>query len=77
MDMMTLVGILVGVGAVFGGYVGEGGDPVWVLLHPFAWIIVFGGALGCGLIGLPMTHGKHVLKTTPSFLSLRNLILIP
>jgi len=65
MDIMTLVGILVGVGAVFGGYYGEGGDPIWVLFHPYAWIIVFGGALGCGLIGLPMAHGKHVLKTTP------------
>ncbi|MDA7717916.1 flagellar motor protein [Pseudomonadales bacterium] len=65
MDIMTILGLIIGIGAVFGGYVGEGGDPVWVLLHPFAWIIVFGGALGCGLIGLPMAHGKHVLKTTP------------
>ena len=66
MDIMTILGLIIGIGAVFGGYVGEGGDPVWVLLHPFAWIIVFGGALGCGLIGLPMAHGKHALKTALS-----------
>ena len=65
-DIMTILGLTIGIGAVFVGYVGEGGDSVWVLLHPFAWIIVFGGAFGCGLIGLPMAHGKHVLKTALS-----------
>ena len=65
MDILTILGIVVGIGAVFGGYIGEGGDPLWVLWHPFAWIIVLGGAIGCGLIGLPMSHGRHVLKTTP------------
>ena len=36
MDIMTILGLIIGIGAVFGGYVGEGGDPVCVLLHPFA-----------------------------------------
>jgi flagellar motor component MotA len=63
---MTILGLTIGISAVFVGYVGEGGDSVWVLLHPFAWSIVFGGALGCGLIGPPMAHGKHPLKTALS-----------
>jgi chemotaxis protein MotA len=65
MDLLTISGLLVGFAAIFGGYIGEGGDPIWVLWHPFAWLIVLGGSLGCGLIGLPGTHGRHVLKVTP------------
>ena len=61
---MTILGLTIGISAVFVGYVGEGGDSVWVLLHPFAWIIVFGGALGCGLVSLPMAHGT-CLKNSP------------
>jgi len=65
MDLLTIGGLLVGIGSIFGGYIGEQGDPIWVLAHPYAWIIVIGGALGCGLIGMPGAHGRHVLKTTP------------
>ena len=50
MDLLTLTGLLIGFGAIFGGYIGEGGSPAWVLWHPFAWIIVLGGSLGLSLI---------------------------
>ena len=70
MDLLTLTGLLIGFGAIFGGYIGEGEDPIWVLWHPFAWIIVLGGSIGCGLIGLLTgTHGRHVLKVTPKLFS--------
>ena len=63
MDILTVVGMVFGFVAVFGGYIGEGGDPLSVLWHPWAWLIVLGGSIGCGLIGLPLAHGRHVLKT--------------
>ncbi len=64
MDLLTIFGIIIGVAMIFGGYVGEGGSPVWVLTHYYAWMIVIGGSLGCGLIGLPMSHFRQVLKNT-------------
>lgn len=65
MDLLTIGGLLVGIGSIFGGYLGEQGEPMWVLSHGYAWLIVIGGALGCGLIGMPGAHGRHVLRTTP------------
>ena len=29
MDLLTFSGLLVGFAAIFGGYIGEGGDPIW------------------------------------------------
>ena len=28
-------------------------------------MIVIGGSIGCGMIGMPLAHGRHVIKQTP------------
>ena len=65
MDILTVLGIVVGIGMIWFGYVGENGDPIWVISHPYAWMIVIGGSIGWGMIGMPLAHGRHVIKQTP------------
>src|SRR5690348_6421126 len=50
--MLALVGILVVIGAVFGGYLVEKGNP-WVLLQPAELLIVGGAAFGIVLVANP------------------------
>ena len=50
--MLALLGIFVVIGAVFGGYLVEKGNP-WVLLQPAELLIVGGAALGIVLVANP------------------------
>ena len=57
--MFFIVGVLVVMGAVVGGYVGLGGhlDVLW---QPLEFVIIFGAMLGAFVIGTP----KHIIKGT-------------
>ena len=52
MDILTIIGILIGFGAIIGGLVIEGGS-VYAILQGTAAIIVFGGTLGAVLVQYP------------------------
>lgn len=53
MDTISIIGLLVGVGAIVGGQVLEGGH-VGSLLQPTAFVIVLGGTLGAVLLQSPV-----------------------
>ena len=61
MDILTLVGILLGVGAIVGGNILEGGH-VGSLLQLTAFVIVFGGTMGAVLVQTPMSIFLRSLK---------------
>lgn len=58
--MTFIVGFLVVIGCVLGGYAAMGGH-IAVLWQPFEFIIIFGAAIGAFVIGNP----KHVLGKAP------------
>lgn len=60
--MFFIIGLIVALGAVIGGYLMEGGS-IPVLLHPLPaeGTIIFGAALGAFLAGNPMTVIKAVV----------------
>ena len=58
MDRLTIVGIIVALGAIFGGQMLEGGS-IFALLNPAAFVIVFGGTVGAVML---QTHGKTFVK---------------
>ena len=55
--MLFLVGLLIVIGSVVGGYVGAGGH-LHVLFQPFEFIIILGAAIGSFVISNP-TAGGH------------------
>jgi len=59
--MRLIIGILIVVGSVIGGYVGVGGHML-VLWQPFEFIIILGAALGAFVIG----NTGPVLKAVPA-----------
>ena len=59
MDMATIIGIVVALGAILAGHVIEGGH-MGSILQPTAAIIVLGGTLGSVMVQFPM----HTLKNT-------------
>ncbi|MCR8644996.1 flagellar motor protein [Paenibacillus sp. N1-5-1-14] len=63
MDLTTLLGLLLGLGGIIGGYLMDGGH-LSSLFIPSAIIIVFGGTFGAVAVGFPL----HVLKTIPQAL---------
>lgn len=66
MDIATIIGLILGFGAVIGGQVLEGGH-VSALIQPTAALIVVGGSLGATFVSFPMNvvlqAYKDVLKT--------------
>lgn len=74
MDILTLLGVVVGFAALLGGNFLEGGS-IYSLLNLPAAIIVFGGTLGAAIVQTPRENlkraiamGSNVLfPTTPSF----------
>jgi len=60
MDLTTLIGLIVGLGALIGGFVWDGGH-LSALFVPSALLIVFGGTIGAVVISFPMS----TLKTLP------------
>lgn len=82
--MLVLAGILLIIGAVFGGYLLEKGNP-WVLFQPAELLIVGGAALGIVLISNPppviakMFRGARAILARPRHnrdLYLRSLRLL-
>ena len=53
MDIATIIGLVLGFGAVIGGQVLEGGH-VSALVQPTAFLIVAGGTLGATFVSFPM-----------------------
>ena len=51
--MLQIIGSLVVVGCIFGGFVAEGGH-ILALWHPFEILIIVGSAIGAFLIGNPL-----------------------
>ncbi|MDR2638129.1 MAG: flagellar motor protein [Zoogloeaceae bacterium] len=58
MDKLSLIGLIIGIGAILGGQVLEGGH-IASLAQPTALIIVFGGTLGAVLLQSPFTVFKR------------------
>lgn len=61
MDLTTIIGIIVGIGALVGGYVWDGGH-VSALFVPSALLIVFGGTIGAVATSFPMAQLKELGK---------------
>ena len=59
--MLALLGIILVLGAVFGGYVLENGNP-WVLLQPVELLIIGGAAAGIILISNPPVVIRKMLR---------------
>jgi chemotaxis protein MotA len=64
-DLTTILGIIVGLGGIVGGFVMDGGH-LSALFIPSAMLIVFGGTFGAVAASFPM----HILKTIPTALSI-------
>lgn len=62
MDPLSIIGIILGLGAVFGGNMLEGGH-IGSLMNGPAFVIVFGGTLGAVLLQTPLPIFIHSLKT--------------
>ncbi|MBL0318397.1 MAG: flagellar motor stator protein MotA [Alphaproteobacteria bacterium] len=65
--MLFFVGLIVVIGCVVGGYMGNGGH-MGVLWQPFEFVIIFGAAFGAFIIGNP----SHIIKD--ALHSLKNLV---
>ncbi len=63
MDIATLIGLLIGLGGLVGGFLWEGGH-VTMLLVKTAAVIVFGGTFGAVILSFTMDE----IKTVPYFL---------
>lgn len=60
--MLFIVGIVVVIGAVIGGFIGAGGHLV-VLWQPLEFVIIFGAAIGAFLIANPKSVITGTLKS--------------
>ncbi|HEY8490793.1 MAG TPA: flagellar motor protein [Dehalococcoidia bacterium] len=61
MDIATLIGFVVGLGAIIGSTILEGGTPAALINAPAA-LIVFGGTIGAALISFPLKRIMAVPK---------------
>lgn len=61
MDIATILGLVLGFGAVIGGQILEGGH-ISAIIQPTAFIIVAGGTCGATLVSFPMGHVLQALK---------------
>ncbi|MEK8131774.1 flagellar motor protein [Paenibacillus filicis] len=61
MDITTLIGLLVGLAALVGGYLWDGGH-LDALLVPSAMLIVFGGTIGAVIVSFPMSQLRQIGK---------------
>ncbi|MBI4925992.1 MAG: flagellar motor protein [Bdellovibrio sp.] len=65
MDIAAIVGLVLGVSAVVGGQILEGGHLGQLMIGTAA-LIVFGGTLGAGLLSFPMQDLKKAISSIPS-----------
>ena len=61
MDLTTIIGLVLGVFSLVGGFIFEGGHP-GALLAPTAALIVFGGTFGAVAVGVSMEDLKNMPK---------------
>ncbi|HTQ99615.1 MAG TPA: flagellar motor protein [Candidatus Acidoferrum sp.] len=61
MDIMTIIGIVVGLGAILGGNLMEGGHTESLMILT-AFVIVFGGTLGAVMVQTPLKIFTLALK---------------
>jgi chemotaxis protein MotA len=64
MDILSITGFIVGIGAILTGMTLEGGE-IDSLLNLPAFIIVFGGTIGAALLQSPLKLVKKALKMLP------------
>jgi chemotaxis protein MotA len=76
MDLASIIGIFLGVTAVVGGQIMEGGH-IGQILQGTAAIIVFGGTFGAMLVAFPAGDIKRAFKMLPSIFSEVNLDVRP
>jgi chemotaxis protein MotA len=60
-DLTTIIGLVLGVGALIGGYMWDGGH-ISALIVPSAMLIIFGGTAGAVAISFPMSRLKEIPK---------------
>lgn len=63
MDIATIIGLILGFGAVVGGQVLEGGN-ISAILQPTAALIVLGGTIGATFVSFPLKGIIQALKDT-------------
>ncbi len=61
MDIMTILGLVFGLGAIVGGNILEGGHTESLMIFT-AFFIVFGGTLGAVMVQTPLSVFLHSLK---------------
>ena len=61
MDLATFIGLSLAIGAVFGGFMLEGGHLASIV-QPTAFVIVMGGTLGALFVQYPLGHVIQALK---------------
>ena len=61
MDIATIIGLVLGFGAVIGGQILEGGH-VSALIQPTAALIVLGGTFGAAFVAFPMSTVLQAVK---------------
>ena len=59
MNILLIIGVVIGFGGVIFGYLHEGGILA-SLIQPSALAIVFGGTIGFALIGFPLSHIRRI-----------------
>lgn len=61
MDLASVIGIVLALGAIFGSMIMEGGNPA-ALLHPGPMMLVFGGTIGVTMIGYTLKDVTGIAK---------------
>ncbi len=64
MDLTSIVGLILGIAAVIGGQILEGGS-VQAIIQPTAFIIVMGGTAGAVLLNYPAKDLMNAVKSIP------------
>lgn len=62
MDLATVVGIVMALGAIVAAFVMDGGSVIVLVAHPTALMLVIGGTIGMTMIGFPMSQMSKLHK---------------
>jgi len=63
MDLATVIGLVVGFGAIVMSTIMEGGDPAAMVTHPAPILLVIGGSFGATIMGVTMKDLAAFPKT--------------
>ena len=64
MDLASLLGVVIGLGAIMVAMVMEGGNPADLVSHPSPIILVVGGSLGATMMGYTVKDLTGIVKVT-------------